>query len=223
MWKDIKGLFVIEEEAGRGAKPAGGKVKTPAPTPPASVGTSPAPAAAPLEMSGVVNDKFVKVLMEAMEKANLPGFDYLEYKKSLQNLKAMNFTDDVRFKTAFAAAQSMGVTPTDLTKSAQHYLATLAKEEGKFKQALAKQRTAQVSDKEARLQSLDADIKQQEAKIKELQAAIEKTRAEQQKLRTTIQKSTGKLTKTSKDFETTYRVIVESITSDVQKMEQYLK
>ncbi|MEO0733615.1 MAG: hypothetical protein AAFZ52_12335 [Bacteroidota bacterium] len=219
MWKNLKGLFVVEEE---------GKKKTaPAKPSPAPKKPSPAPAAAPstpsVSVSGNVNDRFVKVLLEAMEKANQPGFDYLEYKKALQNLKRMNFTDAVRFQTAYATAQSMGVTPKALMDSAQHYLTVLGEEEKKFAAALKGQRAQQVGDRENQLKSLDASIKQQEEQIKALQEKIAKTKAEQKKLRDSMNKSTAKLTKTQADFEETYAVITGGIREDVTKMQEFLK
>lgn len=170
-----------------------------------------------------MNDRFVQVLLEAMEAANLPGFDYLEYKKSLQNLKKMNFTDSVRYQTAYATAQSMGVTPKQLQDSAQHYLNTLATEQKKFSTALAGQRAQQVNDKEAHLKQIDAEIAQQEAKIKELQAQIDKAREEQSQLRTTIQESVDKLATTQADFETTLKIIVDGIEQDKANMAEFLK
>lgn len=230
MWKNLKGLFVVEEEGKKKSSsvPAAGKSTPKAaakPTAPASSApsTPSAPASAPTSRDGSINDRFVKVLMEAMETANLPGFDYLEYKKALQNLKKMNFTDSVRFQTAYATAQSMGVTPKALLDSAQHYLQTLKKEESKFAQALKGQRAQQVSDKEAQLKQLDTSIQQQEAKIKELQDAIKKTKAEQQKLRSTISKSTEKLSKTQADFQATYLLIAGEIQTDIESMQEYLK
>lgn len=191
----------------------------------------PAPASPPSDtsaaekvtMEGQVSDKFVKVLMAAMEAVNLPGFDYLEYKKSLQNLKKMNFTEDVRFQTAYAAAQSMGVTPGQLTDSAQHYLRALQKEQTKFAQALTGQKAQQVSQKETELRQLAASTAQQEQKIKALQAEIAQTRKRQAKLKEEIERSTAKLDKTRADFETTLRVLTEGIHQDVTKMKQYLK
>lgn len=221
MWKNLKGYFIIDDEADKtkgNASSRQGVVKPAVPQP-----TSTAPAAAQIDTSGAVNDKFVKVLMEAMEKANLPGFDYLEYKKSLQNLKKMNFADDVRYQTAFAAAQSMGVTPADLLKSAEHYLVALNKEQSKFDQALSGQQSQQVSSKQQRLKDLDASIAQQEAKIKELQGKIKKTRTEQQQLKTSILNNEGKLAKTKADFQATFKVIAESIKLDVTNIKNFLK
>lgn len=228
MWKNLKSYFIVEEEGGPKAastlpnkkKPAVGIQPSAAPK-----ATPSAPASAPANTSvaGTVNDRSVKVLMEAMEAANLPGFDYLEYKKSLQNLKKMDFTDSIRFQTAYATAQSMGVTPAQLQESAQHYLDVLNKEHKKFSNALSGQRAAQVNDKEAKLKQIDADVKRQEAKIKELQAQIDKSRDEQTKLRSSIKNSIDKLAKTQADFETTLSVITDGIHKDMANMKEFLK
>lgn len=228
MWKNLKSYFIVEEKSGPRAaktlpnktKPAAG-VKAPA----APKGTSPAPATPPTKVSvaGSVNDRSVKVLMEAMEAANLSGFDYLEFKKSLQNLKKMDFTDSIRFQTAYASAQSMGVTPGQLQDSAQHYLDVLGKEHKKFSNALSGQRVAQVNDKEVKLKQIDADVKRQEAKIKELQGQIEKLLTEQTKLRGRIKNNVDKLAKTQADFETTLSVITGGIRQDMANMKEFLK
>lgn len=225
MWKNLKSYFIVEGEGGPKAaktlpnktKPAAGVKATAAPK-----GASSVPATAPTK-AGSVNDRSVKVLMEAMEAANLPGFDYLEFKKSLQNLKKMDFTDSIRFQTAYAAAQSMGVTPGQLQESAQHYLDVLEKEHKKFSDALSGQRSAQVNDKETELKQIDADVKRQEAKIKGLQAQIDKSRTEQAKLRGSIKNSVDKLAKTQADFETTLNVIIGGIRQDMTKMKEFLK
>jgi uncharacterized coiled-coil protein SlyX len=229
MWKNLKSYFIVEDEGGpKAAKTLPNKSKPAANAKPVAgpkASTSPAPAAAPAKstVAGSVNDRSIKVLMEAMEAANLPGFDYLEYKKSLQNLKKMNFTDSIRFQTAYATAQSMGVTPAQLQESAQHYLNVLGKEQKKFSNALSGQRAAQVSDKEAKLKQIDADVKRQEAKIKELQAQIDKSRAEQEKLRSSIKNNVDKLAKTQADFETTLSVITDGIRKDMANMKEFLK
>lgn len=233
MWKNLKSYFIVEEDNPKSSKPKpgstkmkpgiGSKKETAKPANAPGTNPSPAPAPAPISTEGEVNDRFVKVLMEAMERANQPGFDYLEYKKALQNLKKMNFTDSVRFQTAYATAQSMGVTPKALVDSAQHYLSALSQEQQKFGRALKGQRAQQVSDKEQQLKQLDESIRQQEAKIKELQTQIAKTKTEQKKLRDTISKSTSKLAKTQADFEQTFTVITDGIKKDIGQMQEFLK
>ena len=232
MWKTLKGYFIVEDEEGskRKASTLPKKAAGKTPQPPAARPT-PAPASAPLSqgsasagaISGSVNDRSIKVLLEAMEAADLPGFDYLEFKKALQNLVKMDFTDEVRFKTAFATVESMGVTPKQLVDSAQHYLGVLDKEKGKFKQALAAQRETQVGKRENQLKVLDRSVKEQQAKIEELRAKIEKAKADRKKLEESIGKSTRKLDQTKADFEATLKVLVDGISTDVGNIERYLR
>lgn len=228
---NIRSIFFEEEPKKKGSTKST-TAKQPTKSSPAPSSPTKAPASAPQSSAGSksggttegeVSDKFIKVLMAAMEEANLPGFDYLEYKKSLQHLKKMDFTDDVLFQTAYAAAQSMGVTPTNLVDSALHYLTTLGKEKAKFGQALAGQKAQQVSSKRDELKQLDTSISRQEAKIKELQAEIEKTKSRQKKLQADIARSNTKLEKTKADFELTCKVLADGIEQDVVKMKQYLK
>ena len=223
MWKNLKGYFIVEEEG----KPPRAKSTLPDKRSEAqqtASTTSPAPAAPPLPTTdGKVADKFVEVLLQAMERANLPGFDYLEYKKALQNLEKMNFDEGMRFQTAYAAAQSMGVTPQQLTESAQHYLKTLQQEEQKFTAAVAKQQSDQVGSKEGELQRLDQVLQEQQTKIEALRQGMKKTQERQQQMKQEIEENRSKITATAADFAKTYDTIAGSIAADIEKMQQYLK
>ncbi|MEM1214943.1 MAG: hypothetical protein AAGJ82_04620, partial [Bacteroidota bacterium] len=128
MLKNLKSLFIIEEETPKQATKAAPKAKATAAAPKTSSPTS-QPATA---RAGKIKPKFTDILLSAMDKADLEGFDYLEYKKSLQSLTKMNMDEATAFKSAFAMAQTMGATPTKLVQSAQHYLNILQKEEEKF-------------------------------------------------------------------------------------------
>ncbi|MEL6274789.1 MAG: hypothetical protein AAFU03_06795, partial [Bacteroidota bacterium] len=94
MLKNLKSWFIIEEEkkkAGSSSEPPAKKKgissapKAPKSSPPNSPSSEAAPSL-PSEASrpGQVSEKFTNVLLAAMEKANQPGFDYLEFKKALE-------------------------------------------------------------------------------------------------------------------------------------------
>ena len=82
--------------------------------------------------AGKADQKFIDILLNAIDKNNLEGFDYLEYKTSLQGLDSMSMDEATRYKSAFVMAKTMGVTPTKLLSSAKHYVGVLNKEEKKF-------------------------------------------------------------------------------------------
>ena len=57
----------------------------------------------------------------------MEGFDYLEYKQSLQSLEKMNMDNQTRYQSAFAMAQTMGAKAKNLIDSAQYYLKVMQK------------------------------------------------------------------------------------------------
>lgn len=229
MWKNLKGLFVVEEE---NRKSTGSGKRTPpsspAAPPKANVDAAPPPGPSPspplrVSEGGEVDDKFVKVLLQAMEGADLPGFDYLEYKKVLQSLEPMNFEDEVRYRSAYAGAQSMGVSPVQLVDSAQHYLQVLGQEQQKFQTALNNQQQQQIGNKQSQIEKLGKDIADREVKIKKLQEEIVRKRAEMEKTKASISDNVEKLQRTEANFSTTYTTITSQIKQDINRMKQYLQ
>ena len=177
MLKNLKSIFIIEEEADKASpkKTAVNKkgISPPKARPAKKASSSPvtsAPTAG--ERPGKVTAKFSDILLNALEKANQPGFDYLEFKKALQNLKKLNMDEATRYQSAYAAAQSMGITPQKLIESADHYLKVLAKEDQNFNDALKAQQQRQVRDQQAELPKLDEQIKELESELRERQERI---------------------------------------------------
>ena len=79
-------MFVEDKDASGKSKSTSKKtVKSAAPQKDETVpSVSPQPTGS-RSTTGQANDKFMAILFGAMDKANLPGFDYLEYKQSLRN------------------------------------------------------------------------------------------------------------------------------------------
>ena len=89
---------------------------------------------------GEVTSKFSNILMTAMAKKNLEGFDYLEFKQSLQSLSNMQMDEATQYKSAFAMAKTMKVTKKKLLDAASYYLKVLENENRKFYEALKNQK-----------------------------------------------------------------------------------
>ena len=153
-FKSIKSLFIIEEEGPKGKK-ASTTAKTNQPVDSKKVIVKESTAGQP----GKVTAKFNDILFSALEKNNLPGVDYLEYRQSLQSLEKMPMEEKVRYQSAFAMAQTMGATPAKLIESAGHYINVLKGEESKFEQALANQEASKVQGRKSQIDQLDAAIK----------------------------------------------------------------
>ena len=176
-----------------------------------------------LPEGGQINEKFTNILMNAIEANNQEGFDYLEFKRSVQNLKKMDMAEGTVYKSAFATAKTMGATPDALISSAEHYVAILQNEEDKFGAALEKQRTIQVEDRQAELKKAEASIVSKEQRIEELRREIEAQQAGLAELKSNIDAASHKVEQTGKQFVASYADLVKQIRQDIDNIAKYLR
>lgn len=223
MFKNLKSLFIEDaDDSNKSPKNADPKkeekVASTSPTtssPSVSSSTPPAP--------GKFNEKFSNILLGAMDKNNIDGFDYLEYRQSLKSLTKMDMDEATRYKSAYAMAQTMGASPDHLIKTANHYLDVLKQEEVKFGDALKNQRTKQIGEKEQQLKDHAAMIKQKADQIQKLSKEIEEHQAKTKKIEAELTQSNTKVEVTKNDFVASYNIIVGQIMADVENMKKYLK
>ncbi len=239
MFKKLKSLFIVEDEAflkeaaKKNSKKEAGenpdlvpeqpKQKPTAQTNPTnnSANTTANPNRTAPE--GKVSAKFTDVLLGAMEKNNLDGYDYLEFKQSMQSLAKLGTMDEATvYKSAFAAAQPMGVNQKKLVDSAQFYLKILKDEESKFGQALQHQRSKQIGGREEQIKRMEQLILQKEKQIEQLKKEIELNRKEADKMKADISESTLKVQTTQNNFVASYKHITSQIQKDVANIKQYL-
>jgi hypothetical protein len=227
MFKKLKGLFVVEDNTPKKIISDGKTTKEGTSTP--SKGnsivkaTSTAPkTVASSDTKGEVNDKFLRILFDALEKNNLEGFDYLEFKKSLQSLSAMPMDEATRFKSAFAMASSMDISAKQLLDSADFYVNILAQEEQKFENALAQQKSTKVHSQEEQVKQLEMAVKAKAEQIKQLTQEIDTLQQQITATNTEIAEQTAKVMKTKNDFTVSYDTVTEQIKHDVANMKKYL-
>lgn len=218
--KSIKSLFVIEDEnaAPKKASPAKKGKAASAPVKKAVTGTA-STAAQP----GKASAKFTDILFGALEKNNLPGVDYLEYKQSLQSLEKMPMEEKVRYQSAFAMAQAMGATPAKLIETAAHYMDVLKGEEAKFAQALANQEASKIQGRKQQIDQLNATIQQKAAQVKKLTEEMQLHSKDMEKLKEEISKASVSMETTKNNFKASYQLLITQIQKDVENMKQFLK
>jgi hypothetical protein len=172
---------------------------------------------------GKVTDKFMNILLGAMEKNNLDGFDYLEYKQSLQSLQNMDMDEATRYQSAFAMAKTMGATPKKLLETANHYVNVLKTEEQKFGQALISQKEKQIGNRRQRLEQLDQAVEHKRKQIEQLTKEIETHEQESTQIKEQITDASVKVENTKNNFVVTYQLLTGQIQEDIRKMQSYLK
>lgn len=223
IWKNIKSVFVVEDEqfvSNQSDNTQVSKKKAAKETGSASTQKT-APSAIP--QTGKPTARFMEVLYSAMEKNNIDGFDYIEYKQSLQSLAKMPMDEQTRYQSAFAMAKTMGATPQLLIDTAAHYKNVLAKEENKFEKALAGQQEQKIGVKQQEIKGLEATIKNKADQIKKLTEEIQEHQAKSQKLVSEIQNAAAKVETTKNNFIASYTKLMVQINQDIENMKKYLK
>ncbi|MBK6784992.1 MAG: hypothetical protein IPG79_15455 [Saprospiraceae bacterium] len=147
-----------------------------------------------------LDQKFIDVLMKAIEQNNKEGMDYLEFKNSLQSLSKLAMDEATRFKSAFIMGKTMGLSKDILLQSVQHYLTIVNNEEKKFKEALQKQKTTQIQDKENQLTSVNNAIAEKEKQILKLKEEIDQHRDNLDKISAEINEAVVRIDNTNVQF-----------------------
>lgn len=243
---NLKGLFVVEEESAVPMPPPTRKPSPKAPTlrkPPANSSANPiikdeaplppvpkmpaAPKAKPNPPKPKppkikLNAKQVEFLLGAMEKANLEGLDYLEFKQSLEALNKMPMDEETRYKSAYAVAASMGANVHKLIQTADHYRQVLEKAKKEYETKNLKQERDKVEKSKKTVLAFEAGVKKKRAQIEQLKKQID---AEERKMIDSISKAKqeiGALAKMEEEFAYSYKYIKSKIDKDVKNMREYL-
>ncbi|MBT8230459.1 MAG: hypothetical protein KJO50_09375 [Bacteroidia bacterium] len=222
MFKKLKSLFIIEDEneakkqaasqvEKKQSKPAKPEIKINKPD--FSKDNPP---------KGKVDEKFINRLLSAIEESNLEGFDYLEYKQSLQNLSKMEMDEGTKFQSALAMAKTMGATPTNLKASAEHYISILEKEESKFLDAFRNQMSRHIDDNNKQLNSLELSIQNKKKQIIQLEKEIEAESKALKERKASVDKNKAKVEATKDSFYYAYHIVAQQIKDDLEKMKKYL-
>lgn len=214
--KKFKSIFVVEDGTKMQPQP---KVENKARAEPFPVNV----AQATVAQQGKTTEKFVEILSAALEKQNQTGFDYLEFRQALKNLAKMPMDESTRFQSAYAMAQTMGVTAPLLVESAKGYLEILQGEQTRFNEAHAQQRSRLIGNREEEIKQLELQIKQKTEQIELLSKQIEEHKQHTENIRKEVGESTVKIENTRADFETTYETVAGQIKEDLAKMQQYLQ
>ena len=221
MFNKIKGLFYEEDPNAKKSSSQSNATNQSAPKKSSSSASQPK---VKIDLSNEKADgKFVDVLMKAIEANNLDGFDYLEYKQSLQSLAKMEMNEQTKYQSAFAMAKTMGATPAKLVKSAGHYLTVLQKEQTKFNQALKNQKDRQITGKEQEIKDFESTIIKKQKQIETLKAEIEQHKKSLEKIKSGINQATSKVESTNRQFQVAYQLVVGQIEKDVENMKAFLK
>lgn len=172
-----------------------------------------------------VDRKFVEHFVDLLEKANLPGPDYFEYKQALQSMEGLGLGEEKQFQAAWASFKAMGgAKDTNILRtSAEQYLGILDKDRTSFLKDVdvaIKNRVGSLHDELKKLEENNTAFTQQ---IADLQKKIDDNKNRLGQISGEISEQSAKINANKESFEVTMNSFVEQIKSDLNKINQYLK
>lgn len=170
------------------------------------------------EVSNAPDPKFIDILLKAIDSNNMDGFDYLEFKQTLQGLANVNTDETTKYSSALAMAKTMGSSKDFILKSAGHYLDVLKREESKFSDALQAQKLRIESNQNDGLVNLEKSIVQKKAQVEKLLAEIKNDEANLLSKKDEISQDANKLQATAANFKGAYSLVTNQIIEDAEKI-----
>lgn len=219
MFDKIKKLFVVEDEEFKRQAAAEEELSgTPVSTPGLTPSAVPGHPEEQLKTSGSPDPKFIDILLKALERENLAGEDYLEFKQSLQSLSGIAMDEATKYKSALAMSKSRGANSDKLMQSASHYIDVLKKEEAKFLDAAKGQQAKLQQEKVEGVNGLKQSIVEKEKQIESWKKQLELDKASLQKMEESVGQSETKIANTIANFQYAHKVITGQIAADMDNI-----
>ncbi|MBN1984517.1 MAG: hypothetical protein JW795_23525 [Chitinivibrionales bacterium] len=173
--------------------------------------------------SGGKEDAMIRdSLLQALEQANQQGYDYFEFARAVEQQKSIIESEQVRFQASHAAAAVMGVTPDLLLQSANYYISVLKAKEKEFNDALKQNTTAEVEQRQKEMARIEGELVNKTEMITKLTHEIAELQKTKNTLAEKIETSKQKIESIRANFMATYSIFITKITSDIEKIKQYL-
>ena len=172
-----------------------------------------------------IDRKFVEHFAELLEKSNLPGPDYFEYKEALRSMEGLDLSEEKQFQAAWASFKAMGgVKETAVLKtSADQYLSILDKDRAAFLKDVEKAVNERVGSLNNELKKLEENNKTYVQQIADLQKKIDENNNRLGQISGEISEQSAKITANKDNFEITYKSVVDQILADLNKINSYLQ
>ena len=175
-----------------------------------------------LGLNSNADQKSIDFLEAAIIKETQPGFDYLKFKQSIDQLAGLKLDEPTALKSAFAIASTMGVTKDSLLQSGRHYLTILGEEKKQFDQALNSQVQQRIDSKKDELISLQKQIEAHKKQIAKLEKQILEFEDKIARSDEEVAGAKSSINQTKLKFESTYQQFVSAIEADMAAIQQNL-
>jgi chromosome segregation ATPase len=169
-----------------------------------------------------LDERSLEFLANTIEKHNLPGFDYFEFKRAVVTLQQMQLDEATAHKSAFTTAATVGVTKEKLIETAGYYRNLVQKEKEEFDKALENQNRTKVLARQEEIKRLRDQVERHKAEIVRLQDEIAGYLNQINQSESSTQVESEKLAKAKTSFEFTHQSVLLQIDRDIENLHKYL-
>ncbi len=168
-----------------------------------------------LDLPSDSDSKSTNLLLNALQVHSQEGFDYLKYKRAVEQLMDMGMDQTTALKSALATAGTLGITKEKLLQSIKHYQKVMDNEKRLFDEALNQQMQKRVASKLEEADYLKDKVEEYEQKIRELKTKIVQMKQKLDESGEKIDVEKSKIIDTKNQFEQSYIQIVRVLKSDL--------
>ena len=169
-----------------------------------------------------LDERSLEFLASAIEKNNLPGFDYFEFKRAIVSLIQMKLDEVTAHKSAFTTAATVGVTKDKLIETAAYYKNVVEKEKEQFDNALENQNSTKITARQEEVKRLRDQIERHKTEIARLQDEVAGYLNQIDQAENAVKLEGEKLEKAKAAFEKTHQAVVLQIDKDIENMHKHL-
>lgn len=168
-------------------------------------------------IQGVVDTEQLKILCEVLDKANIPGPDYLELKNAADAMQQFLPEESQRFIASYTSLKCNNphMNKSIIMSSIDEYINVMEGERSKGLTELQNIRQTEVIAKEEQLKSVSEELEQLKARMAEITNFMSTTNNE-------IFKAKMECDMKEANFNATVDVIVNSLKSDKEKLDKII-
>lgn len=171
-----------------------------------------------------INQKVLEMLCDVLDKADIPGPDYMELRNGAEKLEKYIQNPNDRFMAAYDTLKgnNKALTKSHVIGSIDVYINVVKDEETKGMKQLADKRKASVLDRQSGIESVNAEIVKMESQVQQLMELINAKRESISVVNTQIEAAKLNCDQQEADFLFTIKTVVDKLVEDKNKLEQIL-
>ena len=168
-----------------------------------------------------MNEDVLAAIKNALDEANLDGYDYYEFMKSIAEQTDMP-SEKKKYEVVFSVVKNMGVTTDHLVNSASHYIQVIGEHRSKFDANINDKEQEMVVKLHEKAESIENTITAKSDQIEALKAEIKALSEEKIEVVNVATENGAQIATLRQEGSLAYDAVVSQIEDGKNKITKYL-